>query len=277
MQEQQQPAISADSIKTGVTNDERFETAAADIHGYGQRHDPETCTEPACGHPDHGKSTSGENFKERVRAGEQYDGEGELIRAVTVGVTDDGTKITRFEPRSLGYNPAIAKGDTEAIQAIDHDPEACQIENCRLCNRVDEASLQPEYTISKGGGSSSKRKKKKGGGGPTEAYIMTSYPHPDKETEAQRAQRLARENELRIEQSGKPGPKLKGKEKRMHVQGTMEPSKVADLNDMTGKTCIEVLEGVHGVLSMVKSGAEGAVVIDALMGLLREDDQPEAA
>lgn len=239
--------------KRGVLqeNADFYDRFSMDAHGLGQRHDPATCTVPACGHSHHGASTAGDNFPKPLSAGTVYNGE---------------------DARPLADRVPPEERDRELGEA--HNSDECKIPKCVRCNRVDEATMQPGYTIVKGGGSSSRKKKSNRGGAAIPPYIMTSYPHPDKvkESEEERAKRLARENEQRIEQStNRPGRKVQGKEKRMHVQGTMEPTKVADLNEMTGKTCIELLENVHEILAMAKSGAERAIIVEAVMSLLKDN------
>lgn len=151
MQEQQQPAISADSIKVGVTNDESFETLSSDIHGFGARHDAATCSDKTCGHPDHGNSTAGENLTGSQRAGERYDGERMQVQGMRTA-------------RDIAFHQEISKGGDDAISAIDHDPEKCELgEKCLVCNRVDESILQREVKVDAHGGGSSGPKKDKAG------------------------------------------------------------------------------------------------------------------
>jgi hypothetical protein len=102
-------AVSADAIKTGVSNDERFENLAANIHEYGKRHDEATCTDKSCGRC--GKSTAGPALEGRQRAGDVRPDEGHL-------------PDTQLEP----YNPEIVAGGERALHAIeelqDRDPNS---------------------------------------------------------------------------------------------------------------------------------------------------------
>lgn len=143
-------AVSADAVKTGVPNDERFETLVTSIHEFGARHDAATCTDRSCGHPDHGNSTRHDNFETRERAGERYDGQQMHVERMRYA-------------RDLSVNETIAKGGKGALDAIDHDPEKCDISDCRLCNRITEASLQREVKVQTGGGGGNRGPKGKAG------------------------------------------------------------------------------------------------------------------
>lgn len=159
MQEQRPSAVGADAVQEGVTSDAEFyDHFSLDVHGIGQRHDVRTCADKSCGHPEHGLSTAGAELLGNKRAGEVHDGEGK---------PDPEQRIT-------SYDPEIAKGGTDAIDAIDHDPDECPAPylyaggpiprgrvlidgylRCIRCNRIDASTTQPEYTVAKGGGSKS--------------------------------------------------------------------------------------------------------------------------
>lgn len=144
MQEQQSgSAVGADAIKTGVVNDDRFETIAADIHGFGQRHDVLTCTDRSCGNSAHGNSTAGKNFERNERAGDVYDGQGRP--------SPDG-------PDTSVNDPGIAAGNlydiSGAIEAHANG-EPCSNPHCPRCSAVGDRTLQRDARIDTKGGSRS--------------------------------------------------------------------------------------------------------------------------
>lgn len=99
-----QSAVGAEAIQTGVTNDERFESLASDIHEYGKRH---SCEDPSCVRCC-GTSRSGPPLEGRQRAGDVHPNEGHP------------------ETEPVSYNPEIVAGGERAIRAIqeqqDSDP-----------------------------------------------------------------------------------------------------------------------------------------------------------
>lgn len=178
--EQRSAAIGADAVQQGVTNDIRYETSVVDIHGFGRApnvlpvierpaHDERTCSDPACPHSSHGLSTAGENFDLRERAGQRYDGERMHVEGMR-------------SAKDIAYVPEISKGGADAIDAIDHDPDACPAPQiyeggpipknrvlvdgylvCVICNRVSDATLQREIKVQSGSGGGSRRPKGKSG------------------------------------------------------------------------------------------------------------------
>lgn len=152
----QHSAISAESIKTGVTNDERFEVISADIHGFGAgdeeqpaRHDVLTCADMTCGHSDHGLSTAGKNFERHERAGDAYANEGAPLPESDVATNDE----------------RIAAGNVvDILEAVEEHAagNACGDPKCRRCNVVDDRTLQREVKVAGGGGGSRGPKGKEG-------------------------------------------------------------------------------------------------------------------
>jgi hypothetical protein len=251
-------AVSADAIKTGVTNDDHYETSVVEIHGFGKRH---SCDDPACVRCC-GNSTAGPALEGRQRAGDVRPDE---------GFPDPERLIAR-------NNPKIAEGNAQEIAegVEEEEHQDCDLPDCARCNRVDERTLQPDISISKGGGSSGKIKKQKPKPISTVDRIRDDL-YPEKETEEQRAERLMRESEVQSNRNPGPGHPIRGREKRMHIQGTLEPSTVHDLNVTTGMKCVPLLEEMQKLLSLAKSGAEAQAIYERVMGLIQRPENTEAA
>lgn len=149
MQEQQQSAVSAEAVETGVVNDDRFETLVADMHGFGGSHNESSCEDKSCGRC--GKSTSGANFETNERAGDRYDGDGSR----SIDAADDSRN-----------DPAISGGNLyEIIQAVDshRDGEACENPLCGRCNTVNGRTLQPLLRTPPGSSNGGRRRSPKSG------------------------------------------------------------------------------------------------------------------
>jgi len=87
-------------------------------------------------------------------------------------------------------------------------------------------------------------------------------------SEKQRAERAIAQNAARLEGACGSGRPLKGSEPRMRTQARLEPHVVYELNDMTGKNTGELLEEMHALLSMAKSGVERMAIAKKLEELI---------
>jgi hypothetical protein len=259
-------AVSADAIKTGVSNDERFENLAADIHEYGKRHDEATCTDKSCGRC--GKSTAGPALEGRQRAGDVRPDEGHLPEPQQITVRDakgNERQRSRYDEKAAN-NPGVASGNIQdAISAAEHDPDRCEIPHCRPCNSVIEALLQPEYSISKGGGGGSGRKKKAvrplTGPERIERRMLGGTPFDEGHTS-----------------SAPTGRPRIGREAREVRSLRIEPRDGKTI-DATGISGADILAGYAAAIRMAKSGVSRKIIAAAMLDMVESavPDLPQSA
>jgi hypothetical protein len=141
---------------------------------------------------------------------------------------------------------------------------------CEKCNSVNESTLQREGLDVKGGSNRNGKMKRRRavkpnleGGDQVIAGAGGALTELERADEALRlAGKLVNHN-----QRGRP---LKGAEARMVLTGRIEPSQVVDINRWTGRQVFEVLEEMHTLLKMARSGAEAVAIADKLRSLLME-------
>lgn len=143
MHEQHDSAIDAQSVKSGVTNDIRYETLSSDIHGFGSaraRHDVLTCTDGLCGHSDHGLSTAGPNLEGNLRAGD-----------VTTDAGDEAPTSRTYHP----LNEYVGEFSIEEAVEPTYRETPGPIQLGDSVKNLMRASIQPDR---RGGGSSGRKR-----------------------------------------------------------------------------------------------------------------------
>jgi len=170
-------AVSAESTAIGVTIEKAdfFDNFAAETHGFGkalpQRQysncrgtEGRACGDGLCGRC--GRSTAGPQLSGEQRAGDAYDGEGEVPTRNIKTWLPDGTEGVRVESHGAldnSYNAEIAAGGERSAQALEDGPAF------RLTTKSVEQLMHRDVDLN---GRSSRSRKRTSGCSPDFGVLM---------------------------------------------------------------------------------------------------------
>jgi hypothetical protein len=72
----------------------------------------------------------------------------------------------------------------------------------------------------------------------------------------------------RARQKGGLGRPLKGSELRKLISARIEPTQMAEMRAWTGKSAAQLLEAMHELCKMAKTGAEGSAIVEKLGSIM---------